>query len=156
VILLVAGLAGCFAPVSPGQRLNDAARELNVGTRFGKMDFVVVHVDANAQSDFMQCRVQWGKEVRLVDVELVGIQLLDPTHATTTVDVSWVPLRDEILRATRITQNWEDAGRGWKLVGEHKSSGDPGLFGEVLVLRNQPRPDVHLPSRTLGTRETSQ
>jgi hypothetical protein len=155
LLLLLAGVNGCFAPVSPMQRVSDAARDLNVSTRFGKMDLIASHVDANLRADFVSRRSQWGKEIRLVDIDLSGVQVQDSTHAAVTLDVSWVPLRDDILRATRIVQYWEDDGRGWRLVREQKLAGDPGLFGEVFIPRNESHPDVHLPTRTLGAHESA-
>ena len=151
LVTLIALCSGCFAPVSPVQRVSDAARDLNVATRFGKMDLVASHVDASVRSDFMARRVQWGREIRLVDIDLAGVEVRDETHARVTVDVSWVPLRDNNLRATRVLQSWEDNGHGWKLASEKRISGDQGLFGEVVLLQNEPHPDVHLPSRTLGS-----
>jgi hypothetical protein len=150
-LLTVALANGCFAPASPAQRVSDAARDLNVATRFGKMDLVVSHVDASVRADFMARRAQWGREIRLVDIDLAGIEVRDETHAIVTVDVSWVPLRDNILRATRLSQNWQDDGHGWKLARETRLAGDHGLFGEAIEVQNAPHPDVHLPSRTLGT-----
>ena len=147
----VALLNACFAPASPAQRVSDAARDLNVATRFGKMDMVVSHVDASVRADFMARRSQWGREVRLVDVDLAGVEVRDETHAVVTVDVSWVPLRDNILRSTRLSQIWEDNGHGWKLTRETRLAGNHGLFGEILEVQDTPHPDVHLPSRNLGS-----
>lgn len=132
------------------QRVTDCARDLNVATRFGKMDLVASHVEASARAEFMSRRTQWGRDIRLVDIELAGVQVPDETHAVVLIDVSWVPMRDEILRSTRVEQKWADAGHGWKLISEQKKAGDPGLFGEDFALENGPRPDVHLPARTLG------
>jgi hypothetical protein len=154
---LVAGLllsalgSACFAPASPVQRVSEAARDLNVATRFGKMDMVVARVDASMRADFLSRRAQWGREIRLVDIEMSGVEVRDETHANVTVDVSWVPLRDNILRSTRLSQRWEDNGHGWMLSQEKRLSGDQGLFGEFLQLQDAPHRDVHLPSRTLGS-----
>lgn len=150
-VLLLVSLSGCFAPVSPMQRVSDAARDLNVATRFSKMDLVATHVDGSFRSDFISRRQLWGKELRLVDIELAGVQIEDNTHARVMIDVSWVPLSDGILRSTRVEQRWQDDGHGWKLVNEQRKTGDTGLFGEVIVPANEPHPDVHLPSRTLGS-----
>ena len=151
--LLLAALAtACvFATASPVQRVSDAARDLNVAIRFGKMEMVVSFVDASSRADFMKRRVQWGKEIRLIDIELSAVEVRDETHAVVTVDVSWVPLRDNILRSTRLSQSWEDSGHGWKLVQEKRLAGDQGLFGEPTPVQDAPHPDVHLPSRTLGS-----
>ena len=152
-LLTLALLNACFAPASPVQRVSDAARDLNVATRFGKMDMVVSHVDASVRADFMARRAQWGREIRLVDIDLAGVEIRDETHAIVTVNVSWVPLRDNILRSTRLSQSWEDNGHGWKLSHERRLAGDRGLFGEVIEIQDGPHPDVHLPSRSLGSTE---
>jgi hypothetical protein len=140
---------GCFAPASPTMRVNDAAHDLNIATRFGKMELAVSHVDASVRADFMARRSQWGREIRIIDVDLGSVDVRDETHAVVTIEVSWVPLRDDILRSTRVTQTWEDRGKGWKLTREVRASGDQGLFGEVLEVQDAPHPDVHLPTRTL-------
>ncbi len=149
-LALSVALVGCFAPVSPAQRVSDAARELNLATRFGQVDVAIVHVDAAVRSDFLARRSTWGRELRVVDVEMSGLVIRDETHATVQVDVSWVPLIDDILRGTRVTQEWENGERGWKLVREHRTSGDLGLFGEVIESRVKVHEDVHRPTRTLG------
>ncbi len=146
---MLACMNGCFAPASPTMRVNDAAHDLNIATRFGKMELAVSHVDASVRTDFMARRSQWGREIRIIDVDLGSVEVRDETHALVTIDVSWVPLLDDILRSTRLTQTWEDKGQGWKLTREVRASGDQGLFGEVLEVRDAQRPDVHLPSRTL-------
>ena len=153
-MLIVALTNACFAPASPVQRVSDAARDLNVATRFGKMDMVVSHVDASVRADFLARRAQWGREIRLVDIDLSGVEIRDETHAVVTVDVTWVPLRDNILRSTRLSQNWEDDGHGWKLSREIRLAGDHGLFGEILEIQDAPHPDVHLPSRSLGSTDS--
>lgn len=146
---MLALMNGCFAPASPTMRVNDAAHDLNIATRFGKMELAVSHVDASVRNDFMARRSQWGREIRIIDVDLGSVEVRDETHALVTIDISWVPLRDDILRSTRVTQTWEDKGKGWKLTREVRASGDQGLFGEVLEVQDTPHPDVHLPSRTL-------
>jgi hypothetical protein len=150
--LLAALQSGCFAPVSPGQRVSDAARELNLSARFGKMDLAATLVDASVRADFMLRRAQWGKEIRVVDVDLAAVDVRDQTHAIVAVDVSWVPLQDSVLRATRLSQSWQDNGHGWMLVREQRLAGDFGLFGETMSVENAPHPDVHLPSHTLGSK----
>jgi hypothetical protein len=149
-VLLAALHSSCFAPATPGQRVSDAARELNVSARFGKMDLAASMVDASIRPDFMLRRAQWGREIRVVDVDLAAVEVQDETHATVIVDISWVPLRDNVLRVTRLSQSWQDAGHGWLLVRERRTDGDIGLFGESISTANPPHPDVHLPSRTIG------
>lgn len=148
-LVMLACVSGCFAPASPALRVNDAAHDLNVATRFGKMELAVSYVDASVRPDFTARRSQWGRDIRIIDVDLGSVEIKDETHAIVTIDVSWVPLHDNMLRSTRLTQTWEDKGKGWKLTREVRAAGDQGLFGEVLEVVDTPHPDVHLPSRTL-------
>jgi len=135
------------------QRVSDAARDLNIATRFGKMDLVVSYVDASFRGQIIARRSQWGRDLRIVDLELTGVQVEDSTHARVGLDVSWVYLRDGTLRGTHVEQQWLDDSHGWKMVSEQSKGGDSGLFGEVMVPDNEPHPDVHLPSRTLGSHD---
>jgi hypothetical protein len=150
VALLVAlALSGCFATASPVQRVTDAAREMNLATRFGQIEIAVRHVDAAVQTEFLTRRSAWGKNVRILDVELAGIHIEDENHATVSVDIAWSSLTDSLARATKLTQDWQNETAGWKLVRERRSSGDAGLFGEALEELEAPHPDVHKPSRTI-------
>ncbi len=142
-------LWGCFSGASPGQRVSDAARELNLATQFGQMSIALSHVASAVRNDFLQRRAQWGREIRIADVELTGLSVIDEDHALVMVDVGWSPLADSQLRATRLAQEWENLPEGWKLVRERRVAGDLGIFGEVLEPRNTAHPDVHRPSRTL-------
>jgi hypothetical protein len=153
-LVILVSASACFAPASPTMRVSDAAHDLNVATRFGKMELALSHVDGPMRKDFTARRSQWGRDVRIIDVDLASVEVRDETHAVVVVDISWVPLRDDILRTTRVTQSWEDAGKGWKLTREVRTAGDHGLFGEILDVAETPHPDVHLPSRTLKSTST--
>jgi len=140
---------GCFASATPVQRVTDAARELNLATRFGQNEIAARHVSAAVQGDFLTRRTQWGNTIRILDIELSGIHIVDEEHATVTVDVAWTSLSDSLARATKLSQDWQNQRVGWKLVRERRASGDAGLFGEVLPELAPPHPDVHRPSRTI-------
>lgn len=131
------------------QRVTDAAREMNLATRFGQVEIAVHHVNKAVQTDFLTRRNAWGKVIRILDIELAGIHVADEDHATVTVDVAWSSVTDSLARATKLTQEWENETAGWKLVRERRVSGDAGLFGEALVELEAPHPDVHRPSRTI-------
>lgn len=144
-------LQGCFAAATPMQRVSDAARDMNMATRFGQVEVAARHVDRAVQTDFLSRRTQWGKTIRVLDLEIAGIHLVDEDHATVTVEVSWSSVTDSLVRATKLTQEWQNERAGWKLVREHRLSGDMGLFGEALPELEPPHADVHRPSRTLGS-----
>lgn len=131
LVVALATLGGCLAPPSQSQRVTDSARELNLATRFGRMDVALGHAAKGAQQSFLERRAEWGKGIRIVDVELAGLSMKDEMNATIQVDVSWVRVNDDTLRTTRLAQVWRDDG-GWRLVRELRMAGDLGLFGEPL------------------------
>jgi hypothetical protein len=141
-------LAGCLAPPSQAQRVTDAARELNLSARFGRIDIALGHTAKGAQSSFVERRAEWGKNVRVLDVELAGLAMKDETHAMIQVDVQWVRADDDTLRTTRIAQTWLDDG-GWHLVREQRMAGDIGLFGEPVEMRPAEPRDVQFATKSL-------
>jgi hypothetical protein len=145
------GLAACAAPVTPAARVTDAARELNLAARFGRMDIALGLTARDAKSTFVDRHAAWGDAVRVLDVELAGLAMPDPHRAWLQVDYSWMRIDESSLRETRVAQLWQDED-GWQLVREHRVAGDVGLFGERARAKAAPRPDVHLPTRTI--RET--
>ncbi|MBK7581206.1 MAG: hypothetical protein IPI67_13455 [Myxococcales bacterium] len=151
-LLLVAGLAllgGYLAPPTQSQRVTDSARELNLATRFGRMDVALGHAAKGAQQNFLERRAEWGKNIRIVDVELAGLAMKDEMNATIQVDVSWVRINDDTLRTTRIGQIWRDDG-GWHLMREMRMAGDLGLFGELTPPpEDTTRRDVQFATKTI-------
>ena len=143
-------LSACMAPPSPAQRVTDAARELNYAARFGRLDVAVEHTSPGARKNFLDRRSAWGREVRVLDVELAGLDMSTATDAMVIVDVSWMRMGEGVLRTTRLSQVWRDEDHGWQLVRERRAAGDVGLLGEPVI--EQPREqhgDVHFPSRTI-------
>jgi hypothetical protein len=147
--LVAIAVQGCFASATPVQRVTDAARETNLATRFGQLEIAARHVDVAVQTDFLSRRAEWGKQIRVLDIELAGIHVADEDHATVTVDIAWTSVTDSLARSTKLTQDWESKRAGWKLVRERRLAGDIGLFGEALPQLMAPHPDVHQPSRTI-------
>jgi hypothetical protein len=141
-------LVGCLAPPSQAQRVTESARELNLATRFGRMDMALGHTARGAQSSFLERRAEWGKNLRIVDVELSGLAMKDETHAVVQVDVQWVRVDDDTLRTTRLKQLWRDDG-GWRLAREQRLAGDLGLFGEPVELSHAPQRDVQFEAKTI-------
>ena len=145
------GLAACAAPIAPSTRVTDAARELNLAARFGRMDIALGLTARNAKSTFVERHAAWGDAIRLLDVEMSGLAMPDSHSAWLQIDYSWIHIDESSLRKTRVAQLWQDKD-GWQLVREHRIAGDVGLFGERARPKLTPRPDVHRPSRTI--RET--
>ncbi|HEY3496819.1 MAG TPA: hypothetical protein VGK73_19105 [Polyangiaceae bacterium] len=135
--------AGCMSPLPPSARVSEAARDLNVNSRFGDVGSLTNFTAPAFQQTFLSRRAQWGNMVRVVDVELAGMTMKDSSHASVSVDFSWTRVDQGTLMTTRVAQEWEDDG-GWKLVREKRISGDIGLFGEPSPkpAEQAPRQDV--------------
>jgi len=139
-----------MAPQTPADRASDAARELNVNSRFGEVSSVVGMTSPAVRDQYLSRRAEWGKLVRVVDVELGGFTMKDMDHATVLVDFSWTRVDQGTLHATRVLQEWSDSDGAWQLVREKRLSGDLGLFGEpVAALDTTPRPDVQFATRVI-------
>ena len=143
------GTVGCFAPTSNTERLTDAARELNLSARFGRLELAASHAAPAVRQDFLARRAQWGESIRVLDVELASLDIDDDAgEALVEVDVSWILISESTLRGTRIAQQWKEMDGDWLLTREKRVSGDIGLFGEQVETPAQ-RPDVHFSSKTI-------
>lgn len=153
--LLVASLAltawaGCLGPQTPSARASDAARDLNVSSRFGDASSVATMTSPAVREEFLSRRAEWGKLIRVVDVELAGFTMNDSEHATVLVDFSWTRVDQGTLHATRVRQEWSSTDGDWLLTRERRDSGDIGLFGEPIAqLDATPRPDVQFATRVI-------
>lgn len=155
LLLLVAALAvtvwsGCMGPQSPSQRASDAARELNVNSRFGDIAGTATMTSPNVRAQYVGRRAEWGKLVRVVDVDLSSFQMSDAEHATVLVEFQWTRVDDGTLHTTRVLQDWASTEGPWILVRERRHSGDIGLFGETTgPAAAPPRPDYQFATRVI-------
>jgi hypothetical protein len=120
--------AGCVAPPGPMERLSNSAYGLNNATRFGRLDVALGHVASEEQGDFMHRHSKWGRDVRIVDLELQGLRLITPDTAEVQLTVSWHRLDETTMRTSNLAQKWTQGKSGWELVEELRASGSPGLF----------------------------
>jgi hypothetical protein len=128
-LLVCAALLGaCVPPPSPAERLAFAAHEMNSAVRFGRIDVALDHVAAEAQEDFLRRHAKWGRDMRVVDLDVVGIRFIDSTTAEVNVLVAWHRLDEAEIRASGVTQTWKHDASGWKIVEEQRVGGSPGLF----------------------------
>jgi hypothetical protein len=149
-LLFLAFGAGCVKPPGPAEKASDAARELNITSRYGELSAVIGMTALGVREEFVSRRSEWGKLVRVVDVELAGLTLADRDHASVLVDFSWTRADQGILKVTRVLQEWQDEKGRWQLVREKRVSGDLGLFGEAVAsLDTTPRPDVQFETRVI-------
>lgn len=103
---------------------------------------------AEDRTEFLKRHSGWHSKVRILETELAGLNMLDATHASVEVEVSWVFADDPTLRVTRVTQDWSDEEGRWVMMGEEQLSGDPGLFGDEVERVERTR-DRHFPTRTI-------
>src|SRR5947207_1324474 len=87
--LVLLPLASCLSVPPASERATDAARELNVAARFGRMDIAVGMTAGAARKNFLAHRSEWGRAVRILDVELASMNMPDGEHAEIHVDYSW-------------------------------------------------------------------
>lgn len=117
---------------SPGVRLQEAATELNVNTRFGRMEIATENVAPAARTTFLERRRLWGNDIRVADYELAGARVKEnEQEAETFVHVSWYRVDQGDLHQTTLRQSWRSFKGDWKLVEETRKDGDPGLMYEA-------------------------
>lgn len=121
-------VTACLAPPTSAERLGNAAYELNMATRFGRMDIAGANVAAEAQAEFLRRHRPWGRSIRVVDLELLGMQLASENEAEVELSVSWHRLDETEMRATTLVQRWANQKGGWKLIAEEPSGGAPNLL----------------------------
>src|SRR3954470_23806196 len=71
--LLLAALGACMPSQVPAREVSETARNLNLATRFGQMDMAAEHTSEAHRKQFLESRADWGREVRVVDVELAQL-----------------------------------------------------------------------------------
>lgn len=129
-------LGGC--PVmhqAPPARAQEAASELNLNAKFGRMELASERVAPKARDTFFESRRAWGGKVRVADYELQGLKMKGEADAEVFVRVSWFRVDEQDLRGTTLRQRWHDFKGDWKLVEEARLDGDVGLLGEPVEPR---------------------
>ncbi|HET7542970.1 MAG TPA: hypothetical protein VFK05_24020 [Polyangiaceae bacterium] len=135
-LLCAVSLEACMMMPTPSDKASEAARELNISARFGNMEVAAKKASSQTREDFVRRHALWGSQIRIVDVELAGMNMPDSDHAVFQVVYSWMRNDESTMRTTRVTQNWSSLGGAWAMESEERAAGDVGLFGEhVEVLR---------------------
>ncbi len=130
-LLPAAGLAACISPPTAADRLTDAAYEMNMATRFGRMDVALSYIGEKARKHFVSTHASWGRGIRISDLEFAGVDMPSKEEATVLVHVSWQRIDESELRTTSIIQKWKDVeDKGWLIVEEKRVSGEAGLVDD--------------------------
>ncbi len=133
VLLLVAGAAGCATITNSATRLNESVEDANIGARFGRADVAMLYVDGGARDAYLKHHRAWGTDVRIVDVEVGGLEKVSTSDASVLVSYGWFRPDEGSLHTTVLRQKWHTSGgdAGWFLVDEERASGDLGLLGDA-------------------------
>jgi hypothetical protein len=148
-------LASCMGQTGPA-KMQEAAIELNVNARFGRMELASERVAPKGRDDFFGHRQGWGGRVRIADTEVAGLKMNGDSDAEVTVKVAWFRPDEGELHVTTLRQKWHDFTGDWKLVAEHRTDGDIGLLGErIVVAPDAPRErtNAHFPTVRIGNAE---
>lgn len=129
-LVFVAALGGCMVNRSSTDKLLDAAHEHNGAVRFGRMDIALDHVAGSAKGEWLRRRKDWKKNVRIIDVELEGMQMASTSEANVEVRVSWQHIDEADVRSTEVVQKWRASNGPWQLVTEECAAGDTTLLAE--------------------------
>jgi hypothetical protein len=130
---LLASLAvGCgLAGQSKPAKAQEAALELNLNARFGRMEMAAEHISPKARDGFFERRRAWGGSVRVADYDLTGLKIIGEDDAESYVKIAWYRANEGDLRVTTVKQKWHSDAKGdWKLTEEQRVDGDVGLLGE--------------------------
>jgi hypothetical protein len=124
------GLVGQSKPAMA----QEAALELNLNARFGRMELAAERVSPKARAPFFDRRRAWGGSVRIADYDMTGLKMTGEDDAETFVKIAWYRANEGDLRVTTLKQKWHSDAKGdWKLTEEQRLEGDLGLLGEPPV-----------------------
>jgi hypothetical protein len=129
------GSAGCgLVGQSKPAMAQEAALELNLNARFGRMELAAERVAPKARDQFFDRRRAWGGSVRIADYDMTGLRMKGEDDAETFVKIAWYRANEGDLRVTTLKQKWHSDAKGdWKLTEEQRLDGDLGLLGEPPV-----------------------
>lgn len=145
----------CTTLAAQRRTVHDEAQELNLASRFGRLDVASQLAAPEAQRVFLERRKGWGDEIRVLDLQIEHVQIADADNAEVTLLVDWTRPSEGLLRSTRLQQTWQSHDQGpWRLASERQIHGDRGLFGEKTKPKSlTPAHDTHFRTRSLGAVE---
>ena len=152
-------LLACLTQPTGSARVQEAASEMNLNTRFGRMEMAAERVSSKGRGEFARHRENWGSKVRIADAELTGLKLLAKEEdAEVTVKVAWYRSDEQELRVTTVRQNWHDYKGDWKLDAEQRVDGDVGLLGEHITVdaKSPVRAHAQFPTIRIGSAQPAE
>jgi hypothetical protein len=131
---------GCPAPLSRSARAQDAAQEMNLQARFGRIAVALDRVAPKERDAFTRRHKAWGSNVRISDHEMAGMRLTGDEDAEVSVREAWFRPDENEMRMTTIRQKWHDHKGEWLLVSEERADGDVGLLDDAPLPTNAADP----------------
>jgi hypothetical protein len=138
VVLAVASGAlssACGGMLSSAGKAQEAAQNLNMDARLGRLEFALEHVDGKHRESFTKIHTAWGAKIRIVDSEITTFKMKGDDAADVNVQVSWYRPELGDLHVTVLHQNWHSEKGDWFLGSEERTDGDTGLLGEPVVIQ---------------------
>lgn len=140
LLLMLLGVAGCWTPAAPAQRLTESAYEMNSAMRWGRIDVAIDHVGEGAREAFGKQHARWGRSLRILDLEFSGMSLKNKgAEGEVIVAVTWQRLDEADVHTTSIAQRWVDLRGKWSLLSEEEKDGDQGLLAEDVKAKEPAR-----------------
>jgi hypothetical protein len=153
-IAIVALASGCLSTPTGAARVQEAAGDFNLHSRFGRTEVASMQVVPEARETFAKHRAAWGTAVRIADLEMTGLSMTnkEQTEAAVTLRVAWFRPAEGELHVTAVKQQWKDQSGEWKLAGEERIDGEIGLLGENVqkVTEHENRPRAQFPTQRLS------
>ena len=152
LVLVFPLLAACLNQPTSGALVQQTAQELNVNTRFGRLELASENVAPTYRDRFAELHREWGGNVRIADTELSGLTMKGPEEALVLVRVAWFKVDEGDLRGTTVKQSWKSQKGTWLLASEERGSGDLGLLGERVetLTPDGPRAHAQFPTVRIG------
>ena len=153
-LFFVLATAACPAMPTPMATVQQAAQDLSVDARFGRMELAIEKVAVAERDEFAAHHRAWGSQIRIADIELVSTKKQSARDIRVLLHVSWYRPEENELKQTTIEQIWSNIS-GWQLSQEKRANGDLGLLGEQdnrVPPGTAGRPPAHFPTvRLHGT-----
>ena len=85
-------------------------------------------VAKDAKAEFARRHNKWHDVVRIVDVDLTSMQMVDKETAEVHLKVAWHRVDESTLRSSELAQKWSYSTGDWQIEEELRIGGSPGLF----------------------------
>lgn len=135
VVVASALSSACGGMLSSAGKAQEAAQNLNMDARLGRMEFALEHVSLKDREKFTKIHTGWAAKIRIVDSEITTFKMKGDDAADVNVQVSWYRPELGDLHVTVLHQDWRNEKGDWFLTSEERADGDTGLLGEPVLIQ---------------------